>query len=93
MRDDANSILDQLGDPADVARELREFRRAARSLSDQYPQLVDRYPDQWVAIFNGKVRAHGQSFQDVMEQIEREGLPRERTVVRFMDKSDRAMIL
>ena len=93
MSADAESILEQLGDPADVDRELREFRQSARSLSKQHGQLADRYTGQWVAFFDRKVRARGRSFQEVIEQIDREGLPRERTLVRFIDKDERTMIL
>jgi hypothetical protein len=90
---DEQSILDQIGDPADVARELKAFSRSARSLDKHFPDLVDRYPEQWVAVFSGKVRAHGPTFSEVMKKIDQEGLPRDRTIVRFIDKGERAMIL
>jgi hypothetical protein len=90
---DEQFVREHIGDPADIVRELQEFGRSTRSLSNQYPDLVDRYPGQWVALHNGKVRAHGRTFQDVMQKIDQEGLPRARTVVRFIDQDDRIMIL
>ena len=93
MADDEQSILEQLGDPADVARELKAFCQSARSLDRQLPDLVDRYPNQWVAVLDGKVRAHGRTLQDVIKKIDQKGLPREQTIVRFIDKGERVMIL
>ena len=93
MDDDVRTILEQLGIPAEVVRELKAFSRSARSLSNQYPQLVDRYPNQWVAVLDGKVRAHGRTFHEVMKKVDQEGLPREHAVVRFIDKGERVMIL
>jgi hypothetical protein len=93
MKDDARTILEQIGDPADVDRELRKFRQSARSLSSRYGQLAGKYAGQWVAAFDGKVRARGQSFQEVIEKIDQEGLPKEHTIVRFIDNDDRTMIL
>jgi hypothetical protein len=90
---DAKAVLEQLGNPADVDRELQSFRKAARVLSSQRARLIDRYPKQWVAVYDGKVRAQGRTLQAVMKQIEKEGLPREHTVVRFIDKTRRTMIL
>lgn len=90
---DEQFILEQLGDPADVVRELKAFRRSARSLDKQLPDLVNRYPEQWVAVLDGKVRAHGQTFDEVMTKIDQEGLPREHTIVRFIDNGDLTMIL
>ena len=93
MDKNVQSILDQLGDPADVVRELKAFRRAVRDLDNQHPHLVDCYPEQWVAVLDGKVRAHGPTFSEVMKKIDQEGLPKERTIVRFIDKVERAIIL
>jgi hypothetical protein len=90
---DEQFIREQFGDPADVARELKAFSRSARSLDMQFPDLVKRYPEQWVAVFDGKVRAHGPTFEAVMDKIVQEGLPRDRTIVCFMDKGERVMIL
>jgi hypothetical protein len=90
---DEQFIREQIGDPADIVRELQEFDRSARSLDKQLPDLVDRYPDQWVAVLDGKVRAHGRNFDEVMQKIDQEGLPRKRTLVRFLEKDPRAMIL
>src|SRR6185295_14167700 len=89
---DEQSILEQIGDPADVVRALRRFRRSANSLSKQYRELANRYPGQWVAVFDGKVRAHGATFEAVMHKIDQEGLPREHALVRFIDNDDRIMI-
>ena len=93
MAGDAKAVLEQLGNPADVDRDLQNFRKAAHVLSSQRPRLIDRYPKQWVAVYDGKVRARGRTFQAVMKQIDKEGLPREHTIVRFIDKNHRTMIL
>jgi hypothetical protein len=90
---DARAVLEHLGDPADVDRELQRFRKAARVLSSQRARLIDRYPKQWVAVYDGRVRARGRTLQAVMKQVDKEGLPREHTVVRFIDKNHRTMIL
>ena len=90
---DEQFIREQFGDPADVIRGLREFGRSTRALSRQYPKFVELYAGQWVALYNGKVRAHGRTFEDVMQQIDQEGVPRAHTLVRFIDKDDRIMIL
>jgi hypothetical protein len=90
---DEQFILEQFGDPAEVVSELQQFGKTTRSLTRRYGQLADKYAGQWVAAFDGKVRAHGRTFEDVLEKVDQEGLPREHTVVRFIDNDDRTMIL
>jgi len=87
------AVLEQIGDPRDVERDLRSFRRTALALSSNHPRLIDRYPNQWVALHRGRVRASGRTFASVMVQIDKKGLPREHVIVRFIDKNQRTMIL
>ena len=87
------AVLEQVGDPRDVERDLRSFRRTARILSSNHPRLINRYPNQWVALHRGRVRASGRTFASVMAQIDKKGLPREHVIVRFIDKNQRTMIL
>jgi hypothetical protein len=86
-------ILNQLGNPADVDRELQSFRRSAKVLSSHHPRLIDRYQKKWVAIYNGRTRAQGRTLQSALRQIDRKGLPRAHVIVRYIDKNQRTMIL
>ena len=86
-------VLELLGDPSGVDRDLQAFRRSARVLSSRHPRLIDRYPKQWVAVHQGKVRAQGKTLRSLLAQVDKKGLPRERLIVRFIDKTQRTMIL
>lgn len=86
-------VLEELGNPADIDRELQSFRRAALVLSSKHPRLIDRYPKQWVAVYRGRVRASGRTFWSVLRQIDQRGLPREQIIVRYIDRNQRTMIL
>ena len=86
-------IMDQLGDPRDIDRELQSFRKSARALSSHRPRLVDRYQKKWVAIYEGKTQASGRTLQSVLQQVDGKGLPRERVIVRYIDRNQRTMVL
>ncbi len=86
-------ILDQLGNPADIDRELQSFRRSARALSSHHPRFIDRYQKKWVAVHNGKTKAQGRTLQSIWRQLDEKGLPREYIIVRYIDKNQRTMIL
>ena len=86
-------VLKLLGDPRSVDRDLQVFRRSARVLSSRDPRLIDRYAKQWVAVYQGKVCAQGKTLRSLLAQVDKKGLPRERLIVRFIDKTQRTMIL
>ena len=86
-------ILNQLGNPADIDRELQSFRKSARVLSSHHPRLIDRYQKKWVAVYDGKTRAQGRTLQSIWRQLDNKGLPREHVMVRYIDRNQRTMIL
>jgi len=88
-----NAILRMIGDPARVARELRQFRQTTRLLSSQHPRMIEKYPKKWVALYGGKVKATGRSLDAVLKGIDKAGLPRSAVIVRFIEKNRRTMIL
>ena len=52
--------IDQLQiDPQQIINELESFRESVRCLSSNEPRFIEEYPEQWVAICSGSVRAHG----------------------------------
>lgn len=90
---DEQYIREHFGDPAEISRGLRLFGRSTRALDRQYSKFVELYAGQWVALYDGKLRAHGPAFEDVLQKLDQEGVPREHTLVRFIDNDDRIMIL
>ena len=88
-----DEIAKLVGDARKVGDELKAFRKTAMLLSSRYPQLIERYPDQWIAMQSGKVKAHGDSLESVLREIDEKGLSRDETVVRFMQNDPRQLIV
>ncbi len=86
-------ILSVLGDPATVSRELHDFAESAKVLSARAPRMIEEYPRQWIAIHNGQVRARASTLRALFDEVDREGVPREHTLVRFIEKDIRTLIL
>lgn len=86
-------IRKNLGDPQEIAKGLRRFRKSAMVLSKQRPRMIQEHPQEWVALFDGVVRASNKSFDNLMGEIDRQGIPRGEVLVRFIDSSERIMIL
>lgn len=91
------AVLDALAQmnerPEDIARSLRKFQDSARALSSDQPRLIDEYPDQWVAVADCAVIAHGADLNDVLQQVDSKGFRRSDVLVRFIERTQRALIL
>ena len=88
-----DEIAALIGDPAKICKELAAFRETAMFLSSNRPRLIEHYPDQWVALFDKQVQAHGDELEAVLEELDVKGLPRERAIVRFLDTKPRTLVL
>ena len=79
--------------PSAMARSLRAFQRSARVLSDNHPRLIDEYPNQWVAVADSTVMAHGDTLEQVLTRIDAEDISRADVIIRFMERTQRTLIL
>ena len=93
ISDISQDIIDRIGDPTQVARDLDDYRKAAQALSESYQNLLEQYPEQWVAFYDGKVQAHGSKRESVLSQVDEKKLPREHVLVRHIHKEQRTVIL
>lgn len=94
MTDPENPILSHLGSgPEDIAKGLREFSKSAEMLSNDRPRLVNEHSLQWVAVYRGQVSARADDLPSLLEELERRGIPLGDTIVRFIEKNQRTLIL
>ena len=94
MADSESPILSRFGSaPADIARGLREFSKSAEMLASDRPRLIDEHPLQWIGVYRGEVSAQADDLPSLMEELERRGVPLGDTIVRFIEKNQRTLIL
>ena len=94
MTDPENPILSRFGSgPEDIAKELREFSKSAEMLSNDRPRLINEHPLQWVGVYRGQVSAKADDLPSLLEELERRGIPLGDTIVRFIEKNQRTLIL
>ena len=88
-----HEIHDRISDPKKVAEDLESFRRTTERFSADYSDMLERYPNQWIALYSEKVRAQGNSLEAVLTQIDEIGLPRGQTLIEYMDPDPQLMLL
>ena len=79
--------------PNAASRSLRAFQRSERSLSNNHPRLTIEYLDQWVAVANRTVIAHGESLEQVLADADATDTPRTDVIIRFIERIQRTLVL
>ena len=87
------TLAEIIGDPKRLDAELQQFRKDSKLLSSKRMNLLAKYPKRWVAIYDGQVRADAPSLNELLVRVDALTLPRERVVVRYVDRNLRRMIL
>ncbi|MCA1595314.1 MAG: hypothetical protein LC772_02650 [Chloroflexi bacterium] len=87
---DIDSII---GDPRGLESDLLAFERDSRVLSTRRATLIAKYPRRWVAIFGGQVQADARTLSQLLAKVDSLGLPRQRAVIRYIDRNPRKLIL
>ena len=88
----AARLMQELGDPEQIAAELEHTRASARAFSSDRPRMIEEHPGQWVAVYDSKCVAR-ESFDGLLEAMDEQGIPREHAVVRFVDEDEQVFIL
>ena len=77
---------------ARVARSLIDFDQSMGVLlNDQ--TLVDRYPDKWVGVWQGEVRAAEDDLDILLKVLDKNDVPRSETAIRFIEAEPETLIL
>ncbi len=88
-----NVSSDWLGDSSQrVAESLVEFTKSAELLSND-PHLVERYAQKWIGVCSGEVKAAEDDLESLLRALDRQHIVRSETVVRFIEKEQRTLIL
>lgn len=94
MNNPKNLILSQFGDDLhDIAAGLREFSKSAQRLSDDKQSLIHEHPKQWIGVYRGEVSAEADDLETLMTKLNKQDIPLGDTIVRFIEKNQRTLIL
>ena len=93
MEQGVNESYEWLGmSPGDVASSLLDFSKSSELLS-QDRALVKRYAQKWIGVCSGEVKAAEDDLGSLLEALDEQGVPRGNTVVRFIEREQRTLIL
>ena len=93
MAQGVNASRDWLGtSPENVAKSLLDFAKSSDLLSKDR-RLVDRYAQKWVGVCSGEVKAAEDDLDSLLKVLDCQGVSRPDTVVHFIEREQRTLIL
>lgn len=72
----------------DAKAELDRFHKDGLWFSEHYDELIEQYPDQWVAIFNKKVVGASPDPDQLFADLKTKGVPINHAFFKFMSTEE-----
>ena len=76
-----------------VRAQMDEFHKLNLRVDAEYPQLRDKYPNQWICMGKDGVLATGRSQEEVMETVRRKGVSMSEVVFEYISPDDTILIV
>lgn len=76
-----------------VQAELQHFKKDTAYYETHHEQLLKKYPEQWVAIFDQQVVGSSPDYEKLLTELEEKGVPIERTLFKHLTQKQEIWIL
>ncbi len=87
------AAIERAGGIAVIRAQMDEFHKLNLRLVAEYPQLRDKYPNQWICMGKNGVLATGRSQEEVMETARRKGISASEVVFEYISPEDTILIV
>ena len=92
-KDYVKEVIEGLGGAKALMNEMDEYHEIVARMRKERPSLVERHPDKWVAMGQKGVLAIGDSMDEVLREVESQGLHGTDVVIDFLDTDPPLLIL
>ena len=76
-----------------IRAQMDEFHKLNLRVDAEYPQLRNKYPDQWICMGKDGLLATGRSQEEVMETVRRKGISMSKVVFEYISPDDTILIV
>ena len=90
---DIKNIMADAGGEEVVELRLRRFEEDVRYLHSLRQELLRKYLDRWVAVYQKSVVAHGKTVPELRKRLGLKGVPQNEAVIDFIASERKAMLL
>jgi len=88
-----DKLLEELGGKEKVMEDFARHKRDVDFFQYHYQELLEKYPDKWVAVYNAEVVGTNKDFIALLDCLKEKKIPTNETIIYFMDTRPKPLIL
>ncbi|HEY8744401.1 MAG TPA: hypothetical protein VIU62_15000 [Chloroflexota bacterium] len=78
---------------AEIQADQAHYHRDVMYVQDHYDELMDKYPEQWVAVYGETVVGVHADLELLVKRLRLQGVPPEHTVTEFLTREEVVWII
>jgi hypothetical protein len=86
-------IIEKCGGVKEILAGFARFKRDTDYFEAHFPELLDKYPNKWVAVHGAKVVGTGKDLSRLLGRLKKKGIPTNETVIHFLNPNPKPLIL
>ena len=86
-------LIAEYGSLAGFHEAMREYKKRYRRMFDEWPTLLEKYPDRWIGIAPDETQVVGDSLEEVLALLDQAGAKRGDSIVEFLNTKPRRLKL
>jgi hypothetical protein len=80
------NMIKSVGGMDELIRRRRQFRQNLDFIEHNRDELLEHYNENWIAVHNSEVIAHGKDYNRVITGLQKQKKPVEEIPIRYMSK-------
>ena len=76
-----------------IVQELERHRNDALYFEERRQELLEQFPDHWIAVYNKEVVATAKRLPQLIRKLDKQGVPRGKVFVEYLSTKDEILIL
>lgn len=82
-----------IGDPAEFLRRHDSFKKSCDFFDAHYEELLAQFPERWVGIHDGEIRADSDDLHDLLAQLDALRVPRDCSLIECLETNPLPKVL
>jgi len=88
-----DKLVEELGGEEKLMEGFARHRRDVEFFEYHHKELLEKYPDKWVAVYDVKVVDTDKDFLVLLARLKEKGIPTNKPIIHFMDTDPKPWIL
>ncbi len=93
MTEEIQNMVSQVGGEDTIELRIRRFEEDFQYLQSLWYELMNNYLNQWVAVYEKSLVAHGKSISELRKQLSLKGIPQNEAVIDYIASERKSMLL